>query len=56
MHPMDKKYRLVVMVPEGRVTIGRTYDNFEELHKAMIELRILYAKHGINHHVGYLEE
>lgn len=50
-----KKYRLVVMETDGRVTTGRVFDSFEEVHEAMIELRVLYAKHGVSHHVGYME-
>jgi hypothetical protein len=50
-----KKYRLVVMESDGRVTVGRIFDSFEEVHEAMIELRVIYAKHGVNHHVGYME-
>ena len=49
------KYALVVMESSGKVTIGRTYDTFEEVHKAMIELRMLYAKNEVAHHVGYME-
>lgn len=50
-----RKYQLVVMDAEGKTTLGRTYYSFEEVHDAMIELRILYAKHEVSHHVGYME-
>lgn len=50
-----KKYQLIVMDAEGKTTLGRTYDSFEEVHDAMIELRVLYAKHEVHHHVGYME-
>ena len=52
---VKRKYQLVIMVAEGATTLGRTYDSFEEVHDAMIELRVLYAKHGVTHHVGYVE-
>lgn len=51
----SKKYHLIVMDAEGKTTLGRIYDSFEEVHEAMIELRVLYAKNGISHHVGYME-
>ena len=50
-----KKYQLVVMDEEGKTTLGRICDSFEEVHDAMIELRVLYAKHEIHYHVGYME-
>ena len=58
MHPYNitgGKYRIVVMVPEGKVTVGRFYNTWEELQEAMKGLRDLYAKNGIPHHVGYIE-
>ena len=52
----DKKaYRIVVMDADGKVTVGRRFDNWEELHEAVTELRTLYAKHGVSHQVGYME-
>lgn len=51
----SKKYQLVVMDEEGKTTLGRICDSFEEVHDAMIELRVLYAKHEIHYHVGYME-
>lgn len=50
-----KKYQLIVMDAEGKTTLGRIYNSFEEVHDAMIELRVLYAKHEVSHHVGYME-
>ena len=50
-----KKYQLILMDTEGKTTLGRTFDNWDEIHCAMIELRVLYAKHEINYHVGYME-
>ena len=58
MYPMNTtggKYRIVVLVPEGKVTVGRFYSNWEELQEAIKGLREIYAKHGINHYVGYIE-
>lgn len=52
----QEKYRIVVMETNGRVTIGRAYDTFEEVHNAMIELRMIYAKNEVAHHVGYVKE
>lgn len=52
----SKKYRLVIMDTEGKITFGvHIYDSWEEMHKAMDEVRGVYAKSGINHHVGYME-
>ena len=52
----SKKYQLVIMDAEGRTYLsGRIYNSFEEVHDAMIELRVLYAKHEVSHHVGYIE-
>lgn len=50
-----KKYRIVVMEIGGKTTLGRIYDSFEEVNNAMIELRMLYVKHEVTHHVGYVE-
>lgn len=52
---VKRKYQLVIMVADGATTLGRIYDSFTEAHEAMIELRVLYAKHGVTHHVGYRE-
>lgn len=50
-----KQYQLVVMHEDGMTYfVGRLYD-FEGIQKAVKELRELYAKHGITHHVGYRE-
>lgn len=51
----EKRYQLVVMVPEGKITLGKIYDNWSAMHEAMIELRTIYAKYGVIHHVGYME-
>jgi hypothetical protein len=56
MEQPKEKYRIVVMETNGRVTIGRAYDTFEEVHNAMIELRMIYAKNEVAHHVGYVKE
>ena len=50
-----KKYQIAIMEINGKITLGRTYDTFEEVHNAMIELRMLYVKHEVTHHVGYVE-
>lgn len=50
-----KKYQILVMDTDGKVTTGRTYDNWEEMYEAMIELRVLYAKHEVKLQVGYME-
>ena len=54
-HNNHKKYQLVLMDAEGKITTGRTFDSWDEVHDAMIEMRVLYAKHEINYHVGYME-
>jgi hypothetical protein len=44
------------MDTEGKITFGvHIYDSWEEMHKAMDEVRDVYAKHEVNHHVGYME-
>jgi hypothetical protein len=53
--PKKKKYQLVIMDSEGKTTYGRTFDSWNETFEAMMELRDIYAKNGINHHAGYRE-
>lgn len=53
--PNKKKYQLVIMDEEGKTTYGRTFDTWSETFEAMIELRNIYTKNEINHHVGYRE-
>jgi hypothetical protein len=43
------------MDTDGKVTTGRTYDNWYEMHEAIVELRVLYAKHEVKLQVGYME-
>ena len=50
-----KKYSIVVMELNGRTTVGREYDSIDEVRNAMLELRTLYAKNEVYHHVGYME-
>lgn len=50
-----KKYQLVIMDEQGKTTYGYTFDSWNETFDAMIELRNIYAKYNINHHVGYRE-
>lgn len=51
----DRRYQLVIMTEEGKCyCVGRLYD-FEDVQNAVKEMRDLYEKHGINHHVGYRE-
>lgn len=50
-----KQYQLVIMDTEGKVTYGKTFENWNDVFYAMIELRNTYAKMEINHHVGYRE-
>lgn len=50
-----KKYQLVIMDTEGKTTYGRIFDSWSETFEAMIELRNIYAKNEIAHHVGYRE-
>ena len=49
------KYQLIIMDENGKATYGKTFDSWQELFEAMIELRNTYAKMEINHHVGYRE-
>ena len=53
--PNKKRYQLVIMDSEGKTTYGRTFDNWSETFEAMMELRNVYAKNEINHHVGFRE-
>lgn len=49
----DRKYQLVIMTDEGKCyCVGRIYD-WEDIQEAIKELRELYEKHGVTHHVGY---
>lgn len=50
-----KKYQIIIMDVNGKTYSGRIYDSLKEVRKAMIELRILYAKNKVTHHVGYME-
>ena len=50
-----KEYRIVVMDEDGKVSVGRKFNNWEELNDAVTELRAIYAKHGVKHQVGYME-
>jgi hypothetical protein len=66
MHPRDycphycengnkKQYQLVIMHEDGMTyCVGRIYD-WNEVQKAAKEIRELYAKHGVTHHVGFRE-
>ena len=48
-----KDYQLVIMHEDGMTyCVGRLY-TFDEVQKAASEIRELYAKNGITHHVGY---
>ena len=49
------KYQLVIIDAAGKVTYGKTFESWNEIFEAMIELRNTYAKMEINHHVGYRE-
>lgn len=53
--PNKKKYQLVIMDSEGKTTYGKTFESWNETFEAMMELRNIYAKMEINHHVGYRE-
>ena len=53
--PKKKQYQLVIMDPEGKTTYGKTFESWNETFEAMMELRNIYAKNEINHHVGYRE-
>ena len=52
---VNKEYRIVVMDADGKVSVGRKFNNWDELNEAVTELRNLYAKHGVPHQVGYME-
>ena len=48
-----KDYQLVIMHEDGMTyCVGRLY-TFDEVQKAAKEIRDLYYKHGITHHVGF---
>ena len=51
----EKKYQLVIMDEQGKTTYGHTFGTWSETFDAMMELRNIYAKYNINHHVGYRE-
>lgn len=51
----QKRYQLVIMDADGKTTYGKTFDSWSETFNAMIELRDVYAKNGINQYVGYRE-
>lgn len=51
----QKVYQIAVMVEEGEVCLGRTFDSLEEVKEAVNELTDIYGKYGVSHHVGYLE-
>lgn len=47
------KYQLVVMTEEGMTYfVGKLYD-WNGIQIAVKEVRELYEKHGVTHHVGY---
>lgn len=50
-----KKYQIIIMDVNGKTYSGRIYDSLKEVRKAMIKLRILYAKNKVARHVGYME-
>ena len=51
----ENKYQLVIMMEDGKTyCVGRLYD-WNGIQEAMKEIRELYAKHGVTHHVGYRE-
>ena len=50
-----KRYQIVIMDSEGKTTYGKTFESWDETFKAMMEIRDIYAKMEINHHVGYRE-
>lgn len=51
----EKKYQLVVMTEDGHTyRTGRLYD-WNGIQEAVREVRELYEKHGVTHHVGYME-
>ena len=48
-----REYQLVIMHEDGMAyCVGRLYD-LNEVKEAAKEIRELYAKHGVTHHVGY---
>ena len=48
-----KEYQLVIMHEDGMTyCVGRLYD-WNEVQEAAKEIRELYAKHGVTHHVGF---
>jgi hypothetical protein len=50
-----KTYQMVVMTEDGTTyLVGRLYD-LNGVQKAVKEIRELYRKHGVTHHVGYME-
>lgn len=50
-----KQYQLVIMHEDGMTyCVGRLYD-WDGIQKAVKEVRDLYYKHGVTHHVGYRE-
>lgn len=51
----QKRYQLVIMAEEGKCYCMSKFYDFENVQKAMREVRELYEKHGITHHVGYRE-
>ena len=53
--PKKKKYQLVIMDADGKATYGKTFESWSETFETMMELRNIYAKMEINHHVGYRE-
>ena len=53
--PNKKKYQLVIVDSDGKATYGKTFESWNAIFEAMIELRNTYAKMEINHHVGYRE-
>ena len=51
----EKKYQLVIMAEDGKTYLtGRLYD-WDGIQDAVREVRNLYEKHGVTHHVGYRE-
>lgn len=50
-----KQYQLVIMMEDGHTYFtGRLYD-WNGIQEAVKEVRELYEKHGVTHHVGYRE-
>jgi hypothetical protein len=48
-----KEYQLVIMHEDGMTyCVGRLY-SWDEVQEAVKEIRELYAKHGVTHHVGF---